>query len=95
MISYLMVQGRKEELLLYRLLGLSKKQTVSIFFIEQMILLLSGTVIGCTVVAICNEDWEIGAFVCGISAAGFLAGTILGACKTARISVMKLKASEW
>ena len=94
-ISYLMVQGRKEELLLYRLLGLSKKQTVSIFFIEQMILLLSGTVIGCTVVAICNEDWEIGAFVCGISAAGFLAGTILGACKTARISVMKLKASEW
>jgi len=61
-VAYLMIQSRREEYTVFRLLGLSKHENMRMYFIEITVLTLAGSLLGTTI----SVASGIGLFLMGL-----------------------------
>ena len=88
-VAYLMIQNRREEYAVLRLLGLGAGKSVLLFFTEAAILTIAGGLIGGVVsVAFKLCELQTGAIVFAISSLCFFLGSLLSLWRLSRTNVM-------
>jgi hypothetical protein len=87
--SFLLLQGRKEEIAIMRSLGLSNRTCFLIMMIENIILVATGIIVG-SMVAFLSLSAEIGLITIGATLAlgCYMAGTCAALAQLGKISVM-------
>ena len=88
-VSYLMIQNRREEYALLRLLGLSKGNSMGLYFIEMALLTLCGSIIGVIGgIATGMGSISVGITILALFCACFMAGSAIALWRLGRTNVM-------
>lgn len=93
-ISYLLCSGRVKEFALMRALGVKQNGVVSMFCIQQLILVLCGNVIGDAAVIWIQEGLGAMMAMNGLIFLGYMAGTVIALLLIAKKAPVQLLAME-
>ncbi len=86
LVAYLMIQNRREEFAVLRMLGLSKGAGMGLYFTEMAILTLSGSLLGVVI----STAFGIGGFDVGVLMffLSFMLGSVIALIRLGRTNVM-------
>jgi ABC-type lipoprotein release transport system permease subunit len=89
-ISYLMIQTRREEYAVFRLLGLGKRGGMGMYFAEMAVLTLGGSLLGVVMsVAIGVGGVPAGVWVFALFSLCFLLGSVIALLRLGRVNVIQ------
>jgi hypothetical protein len=88
-VAYLMIQNRREEYALLRLLGMSRRESMGLYFTEIALLTLSGSLVGVLIsLASGVGSFSVGAWVFLLFSLCFILGSIIALIRLGRTNVM-------
>ncbi len=88
-VAYLMIQNRKEEYAVLRLLGMSKAGSTMVYLLEMLMLTVIGGVCGMVISIVTGVgSLEVGLIALGVFFGCFTAGTLIALWNLGRVNVM-------
>ncbi len=94
-ISHLLANGRVKEFALFRSLGVKAPLAVWVFWCEQLVLVLTGNMIGClAALLVGRQGIQEVMMVCGAAFGGYMLGTTVALALLAKEKPLELLTSE-